>query len=215
MYQDNSGKYTFSEWVGKSEHHQKIGKILLNKQLVWRGVQRGEYCIATPDGKKLIFRTRPVQHTIIEEAASGDSYRTKRDGYLVTRTVNRDVGHRYCRPLTREYDDNYYVFPQTGWLFSSAGQGQKIVTGDQAKQNSDKLREDGYGQFSNDRSQLNAWKTYLQIDQGEDIDHPARVLPIPFSQRIELEVPAEFVLPVRPPKDTEERDTLMEGEQVV
>lgn len=215
IYPDNGEEHSFRKWMNQNEHHRHIGKILLNKQLLWRGVQQGEYCTVTPDGKKLIFRTRPVQQTLTDEAMSGDQKRTTREGYLVTRGVNNDVGHRYCRPMAREYGGQYYIFLKTGWLFSFDGRGKNIVSGDRAKRNSDKLREDGYDQISNARSQLNAWKTHLQIDQGENTDHPTRVLDIPFSQRVELGVPENLVLPVRPPKNSEERDTLMEGDTVV
>ena len=214
-FTDGGEAHDFQEWIWQNDTTRHIGKILLNKQLLWRGILQGKHCIVTPDARKLIFETRPVQRTLTDEAESGDQYRTEEKAYVVTRRVNNDVGHRYCKPMAREYSNQHYVFLKTGWLFSSQGKGTNILDGQRAKRASDKLREDGYDRHSNYRAQLRAWKNHLQIDQGEDTEHPARVLDIPFSQRIELKLPAGMELPVRPPKDSDERDALMEGESVV
>ncbi|GAB3690061.1 hypothetical protein GCM10028857_26130 [Salinarchaeum chitinilyticum] len=211
---ERGDSHEFSDWMWQNDRTQHISKILLNKQLLWRGILRGDYSTVTPDSKKLIFRIRPVQTTLTDEASSGDRYRTKRDGYLMTRSVKGDVGHRYCRPMTRQYSDQHYVFLRTGWVFSKDGAGEEIISGKRAKELSDKLRNDGYDQVSNHRSQLNAWKTYLQIDQGEEVEHPAKVLDVSYPQRVELALPSNMELQVRPPKNSDERDTLMEGDRV-
>lgn len=213
----NSGETkNFQKWVFQNDQNQRIGKILLNRQLLWRGTLVKKHCLVAPDNRKLIFRTRPVQSTLAGDAESQDFDRTEEESYLVTRHVQNAVGHRYCQPRTRVYEKQHYVFLQTGWLFSREGKGQKIITGDWAKRLSDKLREEGYDRHSNYRAQLNAWTEFLRIDRSiTDDDHPVKTFDIPFDQALEFRREFGLSTPSRPPKNKEERDALMEGDCVV
>lgn len=208
--------HEFREWMFGGEQNQRIGKILLHRQILWRGTLVKKHCVVAPDNRKLIFQTRPVQSTLSGEAESEDFDRTEEESYLVTRQVQNAVGHRYCQPRTRIYQDQHYVFLETGWLFSRHGNGENIISGDWAKQLSDKLREEGYDRHSNYRAQLNAWTEFLRFDRGlTDDDHPVRTFDIPFDQALEFQREFDLRTPVRPPMNGEERDSLMEGDRVV
>lgn len=208
-------QFEFKAWVLNGEQQLNTGKILLNRNLLWRGIQLREYCIKDPHEPRLIFRTRPVQGTLGLEAASQDIHRTEEGNYLVTRGINGAVAHRYCKPVTRKYQNELFVFLETGWIFSREGQGEKLIWGDHAKRLNDQLRSEGYDQYPNARGQFNAWHSILRMDASIDQDrHPARVYDIEYSQGVEFNQPSNLTTSVRPPKNVEERDLLMEGEEV-
>lgn len=206
----------FKDWLGESETTRRIGKILLNRQLTWRGTQIQDHCdVIHHDGEyKLIFTTtRPVQHTLTGEQEDG-AERTSEDGYTVTITVKGVVGHRYASISVKEYADEFYPFISTGWVFSEEGLGQDVITGDQATSLHHWMRSHGYDQISNHRTHLKQWLKHLRTGISEsNPPHLSELGNLDSDQLLKFTDPSGLSLPVRPPNNSKERQSLMEGRQ--
>jgi len=215
---DEAVAHDFAQWVAEDEANKRFGKILLNNQLTWRGEMLQQQCKIVRHNRqyKLIFTTdsQPVQQTLEGDIRPGEN-RMSEQGYNVTINVKGVVGHRYGSLTVKEYDENYYMFIRTGWLFSKNGRGDDIIEGDWATDLHHWLRKNGYDQHPNHRAQLQQWLMYLRTGvKGAEKPRMSELAGIDSDQIIEFSLPAGMELPVRPPSNSSERDTLMEGEQI-
>lgn len=194
----------FDRWL-REEGANATAKKLFNRYVRQRVVEDYDGCrmVRHQYENRLIF-----EHDPENDGDDGPS-QTKVDGWVVTMERGKYVGHRYAAPQVRRYEDAFYVFVETGWLFSHTGRGNNIADGDLASRLHDELQSDGYYRPNNLKAQFRQWRSYLGLDEGE---FQTRVpstgdgdpLSIGFTEVNELEIRK------RPPKDTSERALLME-----
>lgn len=216
---DESVEHDFETWAFDDTDpiDRRIVTGLLNKQLVWRGTQLHERCRAVRHNRtfKLIFplpRQGHVQKTLTGEIIDPDNAQTeKREGYTITRDMGRGIGHRYGHPEVKLYGRHGYAFISTGWLFTAEGTGDSVIEGDAADDLHNSLNKNNYGKTPNRRAQFRQWRQYLRMGRGEDEKLAGEELTrLDSSQRMTFERPQELHLPARPPKNSDERDELME-----
>lgn len=216
---DESVEHDFETWAFEdgTPINRRIVTGLLNKKLVWRGTRLHEQCQAIRHNRdfKLIFPIPGgghVQETLTGEIIAPDNAQTEKvEGYTITRDMGRGIGHRYGHPEVKLYGRNGYAFISTGWLFTAEGAGNSLIEGDAADELHNSLDKNNYGKTPNRRAQFRQWRQYLRMGGGEDEtlvgEELAQLDP---AQRMTFERPQELNLQVRPPKNSDERDDLME-----
>lgn len=214
---DEAVTHDFANWITDDSTDTRIGKILLNNQLTWRGEKLHNNCKVIRHNRKskLIFTTdRPVQQTLDGDVKRGEE-RMSKDGYTVTIGVKGVVGHRYGSISIKQYDDHYYPFIRTGWIFSQNGRGEDIITGDFATTLHHWLRKNGYNQHPNHRAQLKQWLHHLRTGIGDaDEPHISELGQLDSDQCMRFIRPSGMTLDVRPPRNSAEQEALMEGDQI-
>lgn len=216
---DESTEHEFETWAFEdgTPTDRRIVTGLLNKQLIWRGTRLHEECRALRHNGafKLIFplpESGHVQKTLTGEIIDPDDAQTEKvEGYTVTRDMGRGIGHRYGHPEIKLYGRHGYAFISTGWLFTAEGRGASVIDGEAADDLHNSLDKNNYGKTPNRRAQFRQWRQYLRMGQGEDEKLVGEELAqMDGSQRMVFERPPELHLSMRPPKNSEERDELME-----
>ena len=216
---DDSVEHNFEAWAFEdgTPTDRRVVTGLLNKQLIWRGTQLHEHCLAVRHDRafKLIFalpEAGHVQETLTGEIIDPENAQTeKAEGYTITRDMGRGIGHRYGHPEVKFYGQNGYTFISTGWLFTAEGAGNSVIEGDAADDLHNSLDKNNYGKTPNRRAQFRQWRQYLRMGGGEDEKLIGRELAkLDPAQRMTFERPQELHLEVRPPKNSDERDKLME-----
>lgn len=214
---DEAVAHDFETWITDDSTDLRIGKILLNNQLTWRGgeLHENSKVIRHKGTYKLVFTTdRPVQQTLDGDIKQG-SERTSKDGYTATIGVKGVVGHRYGSISIKQYDDHYYPFIETGWVFSQEGFGENIITGEFASTLHHWLRKNGYDQHPNHRAQFKQWLHHLRTGIGDaDEPHISELGRLDPDQCMKFSRPSGMTLNVRPPQNSAEQSALMEGDQV-
>lgn len=218
---DDGTSYPFREWMQADETEERIVATLLNRQLTWRGTQLDDRCVAVRhDGthKLIITVNEPdsTQQTLTGEMTEDDSRRgDSLGGYIVTRDMGTAIAHRYGHPLVKRYESDYYVFIRTGWLFTDTGYGDQVVTGNSADELHNKLDKNNMERTPNRRAQLRQWRQYLGLGVGSSpVPAVAEFDQLQPAQSMRFEPPGRIELPERPPKNTSERDILMEGGRI-
>ena len=218
---DDATRYPFEEWMQAEKTKERIVATLLNRQLTWRGTQLNDRCVAVRhDGtyKLIITVNEPesTQQTLTGELTEDDSGRgDSLGGYTVSRDMGTAIAHRYGHPLVKRYGDDFYVFIRTGWLFTNTGYGDRVVTGTRADELHNKLDKNNMERTPNRRAQLRQWRQYLGIGVGSaSVPTAAEFDRLQPAQSMRFEPPGRIELPERPPKNTSERDILMEGGRI-
>lgn len=218
---DDGVRCLFDEWMQAEETKQRIVATLLNRQLTWRGTQLNDRCVAVRHNgthKLIVTVSDPdsTQQTLTGEEIEVDSGRgDSLDGYTVTRNMGNAIAHRYGHPLVKQYGDDLYVFIQTGWLFTDTGYGDYVVTGSRADELHNKLDKNNLERTPNRRAQLRQWQQYIGIGVGSaPVPVAAEFDQLQPAQSMRFEPPGQIELPERPPKNTSERDILMEGDRI-
>lgn len=195
----------FDRWL-QEDGADGIAKKLFNRFLRRRAVESYDGCkmVRHQYENRLIFAHE-------EPDTDGDGpHKTKVEEWDVTMERGNYVAHRYAVPQVKQYGDAFYVFVETGWMFSRSGRGINIITGDRASQLHNDLQSAGYHQSNNMKAQFRQWHSYLglganesgrQSRLGTEAVDDSRVMA--FAEADELE------LRKRPPKDTDERELLM------
>lgn len=208
---DSIKEQSFDQWLEDVEKADEIAKRLFNRFLKKRGVENYDTCklVRHDYENRLIFQHNPDKDSVEEDGPE----QTFVEGWKVTMERGRSIAHRYGVPQFRQYDGDFYVFVETGWLFSRRGYGNDIISGDQASKLHDDLQSDGYHRPNNFKAQFRQWRSYLDLTEeppqnqslfdDEERDHPQAMY---FSEIDDLEVRK------RPPKDTSERNELMSPE---
>lgn len=217
---DEASRHAFAEWmVAADEDERRWGITLLNYQLFWRGVKRHERCrVVRHNGThKLVFevsdRFGTTQQTLDGDEAE-DRRKEEVDGYVALLDMGRAVAHRYAEPRVKQYDDKFYAFLPTGWLFTRHGHGEVVIEGDEADELHNDLDKNNRERITNKRSQFRQWRSHFGVPEGTQSGEKfADLNTSSQSQRMRLEG-LSFELSNRPPKNADERDTLMEGKQV-
>lgn len=218
---DAAQKHVFREWMLASGTDQRHVATLLNKQLVWRGTQLNDRCVAVRheyDHKLIITIEVPssTQQTLTGGTTDSD---IERDGSLGSYNATKDMGtaiaHRYGHPSVKRYGDEYYAIIQTGWLFTESGEGDSVITGARADRLHNKLDKNNLERIPNKRAQLRQWQEYLKMGI-ESASTPAAMElgKLEPSQSMRFVLPGRLELDERPPKNGAERDILMEGGQI-
>ncbi|QIO25290.1 hypothetical protein [Haloarcula sp. JP-L23] len=214
---DDVTTHNFEDWISENSTDDRIGKVLLNNQLTWRGEELHDNCNVIRHNRKhkLIFTTdRPVQQTLDGGVKQGEE-RMSKDGYTVTIGAKGVVGHRYGSISVKQYGDSYYPFIKTGWVFSQNGRGEDMITGDFASTLHHWLRKNGYDQHPNHRAQLKQWLHHLRTGvRGADEPHPSELGRLDPDQYMKFSSPLERTLDVRPPRNSAEQEALMEGDRI-
>ena len=218
---DDGTRRRFGEWMQAEKTEERIVATLLNRQLTWRGTQLNDRCVAVRhDGthELIITVSEPdsTQQTLTGEVTKDDSRRgDSLGGYIVTRDMGTAIAHRYGHPLVKRYGDDFYVFIRTGWLFTDTGYGDHVVTGNRADELHNKLDKNNLERIPNQRAQLRQWRQYLGIGVGSaPVPAVAEFNRLQPTQSMRFEPPGRIELPERPPKNTSERDILMEGGRI-
>lgn len=217
---DNATHRGFLEWVSAADRQERRMAItLLNYQLLWRGTKEHERCrVVRHDGThKLVFevsdRFETTQQTLDGEIAD-DRRKENVNGYVAVFDMGRAIAHRYTEPQVKQYDDEFYAFFPTGWLFTRHGKGEQVIEGNEADNLHNDLDKNTRERITNKRSQFRQWREHFGVTEVTASDNGlADLNTSEKSQRMRLEA-LSFELPERPPKNAEERDTLMEGKQV-
>lgn len=209
--------HDFKNWVMDESTDQRIGKILLNNQLTWRGEELHDNCKVVRHNRtyKLVFTTdRPVQQTL-DGNIGQEKERMSKDGYTVTIGAKGVVGHRYGSISIKRYDDHYYSFIRTGWIFSQEGLGEDLITGDFASTLHHWLRKHGYNQHPNHRARLKQWLHHLRTGVGDaDEPHISELGQLDPNQYMRFSRPSGMTLDARPPRNSAEQEALMEGDRI-
>lgn len=209
--EDSIEKRDFGEWLDGVGKTDEIAKRMFNRYLKKRGVEDYDSCklVRHDYENRLIFRHDPDEGDIEDD----EPEQTFVEGWKVTMERGSFIAHRYGLPQFRQYNGDFYVFVETGWMFSQRGRGNEIITGDLASELHDDLQSDGYYQHNNLKAQFRQWRSYLNLTEDppqnkslfgeEERDEPQAMY---FSEIDDLE------LRKRPPKNTSERNELMSTE---
>lgn len=217
---DDATRHRFTEWVAAADSEERRMAItLMNYQLLWRGEKEHERCrVVRHNGThKLIFgvsdRFETTQQTLDGEVAD-ERRKEQVNGYVVLLDMGRAIAHRYTEPQVKQYDDEFYAFLPTGWVFTRHGKGERVIEGDEADNLHNDLDKNTRERITNKRSQFRQWKEHFRVaEESASDDRFDGLNASNQSQRMRLEA-LSFELPERPPKNAEERDVLMEGKQV-
>lgn len=195
----------FTEWVETEENAPEIAKRLFNRAIRRRVVDNYDDCIMVRHRyeTRLLF----IHETEKSEEDEGTISKTQIDGWDVAMDWGGYVAHRYASPAVKQYEDQFYVIIDTGWLFSSSGRGTNILKGDVASRLHDQLQSSGHYRPNNLKAQFRQWRAYLGMDDTMDslaVDTDTD------PQRLEFEREAGLKIRARPPKDGAERDLLMQ-----
>lgn len=217
---DSVTEHRFDQWAFKDEGApENIVTNLLNLQLIWRGIQLHDRCVAVRhQGRfKLIFTTereRYVQETLAGDIIDPDDAQiAKVEGYNITRDMGRGIAHRYGYPQVKWYDGTSFAFISTGWLFTNNGQGDNVLKGDVATQLHHSLEKNNYDKIPNRRAQFRQWRQYLRMGTGESETLKGEELTrIPEGQRMRFHRPDGMELPVHPPATPEETEAIRSGD---
>lgn len=217
---DRGEELDFTEWAfdaneGPSRH---LLTTLLNKRLLWRGVQLHDRCVAVRHrGEyKLIIKT--AEETAVQQTLTRDSVEVNPDpvdeyeGYNIIRDMGRGVGHRYGHPQVRWYDDEPFVVIGIGWLFTRNGKGDSVITGDLATDLHHKLKQQTTYRTTNERAHFRQWRQYLRagLQHGKQANSK-KIEALGRSQQFEFREAERFELPVRPAKNSTEQRDIAEG----
>lgn len=198
-----------------SEQQERIRKALLNRQLVWRGHHLNDQStVVRHNGvhKLIMKRKQTVQQTLEFEDAEDIERTQKVKKYTATKDFSTAIAHRFGNPVVRSYGGDYYAFINTGWLFTRNGNGDQVITGDEASALHHKLSKNNLERTPNIRGQIRQWMTYLRIGvESTSVPKPAELEGLDQSQIMEFDRPSGLEMDVRPPETTDERDLLMEG----
>lgn len=218
---DNATSYDFREWLLDSGTDDRIATTLLNRQLTWRGTLLEDRCVAVRhDGvHKLIIAVDEdcsVQQTLAGQPLDDDSGRRDSLGqYVVIQHMGTATAHRYGNSLVKRYDGDYYAFVRTGWLFTRDGSGSRVIAGNRADELHNTLDKNVLDRTPNQRAQLRQWQQYLRMGVGSaDKPTTADLQRLQPAQHMRFERPGRLELGERPPKNTSERDILMEGGRI-
>jgi len=217
---DDASRHIFTEWMGSAgDDERRWGITLLNYQLLWRGAKRHERCRVVRHDRthKLIFEVSDRFGTT-QQTLQGEETDIRRkeevNDYVALLDMGRAVAHRYAEPRVKQYDNEFYAFLPTGWLFTRHGYGEKVIEGDEADELHNELDKNNRERITNKRSQFRQWRTHFGVpEETQSGDEFADLNISSQSQRMRL-VPLVFELPERPPKNAGERDILMRGNQV-
>lgn len=221
--------HDFEEWIDREDEQQHRWVIaLLNRQVLWRGVQRHARCACVRDEDD-------GQHKLIitsEDTTSQNSSETRQQelwgdlrppeqgteesnqeygGYVALKDWGSAYAHRYGKPVVKPYGEHYFVFVETGWLFTKRGRGDEVITGDRADDLHNTLDKNSLSRNPNQKSQFRQWRSYLGLDEGA-AGHAN--IPGAGDQRMTFEEGIDIQFRERPPKNSDERDDLMAGEAV-
>jgi len=213
---DDVTRHKFAEWITEADNERRRTAItLLNYQLLWRGEKEHKRCcVVRHDGThKLVFEVSDkfemTQQTLTGKDV-GDRAKERVNGYVVVFDMGKAVAHRYTEPRVKQYSEDFYAFFPTGWLFTRRGEGEQVIEGDDADDLHNDLGKNTRERVTNKRSQFRQWRDHFRVaEETESDDYFAPEE----SQRMRLES-LSFELPERPPKDAEEQNILMEGNQV-
>lgn len=220
--------YDFEEWIDQDgdQHHRRV-IALLNRKVLWRGVRRYDRCVSVRherQHKLIITKVNPALQNSDEtrqqdlfgdlKPSEGETTESNQelDGYVAVKDWGSAYAHRYGRPVVKRYGDHYYVIVETGWLFTERGRGDSVIDGDRADELHNQLDKNTLSRNPNQKSQFRQWRTYLGLDEGAE-GH--ETIPGTSGQLMTFEEGLDIRFRERPPKNTDERDTLMEGNAVV
>lgn len=220
--------HDFEEWIdqGDGEYHRHV-IALLNRQVLWRGVRRHDRCVcARHEGQHKLIITREDSTTQnpsetrqqelsgdLRPPAEGSEERNQEfGGYVAVKDWGSAYAHRYGRPVVKPYGDHFFVFVETGWLFTQRGRGDAVITGDHADDLHNTLSKNLLSRNPNQKSQFRQWRSYLGLDEGAG-GHAN--IPGTGGQRMTFEERINVKTRERPPKNSKERDKLMAGDTVI
>ncbi|MDB9302194.1 hypothetical protein PN417_14775 [Halorubrum ezzemoulense] len=225
---DTSECHDFMEWMSQTgDQHNRRVIALLNRQVLWRGVRRHDRCVSIRHRgqHKLIIqrdigvsqdtdetRQQELSGTLRPSEENDSEANQEFKGYVALKDWGTAYAHRYGMPVVKQYGDQYYVFVETGWLFTERGRGDSFISGDRADELHHQLDKNSLSRNPNQKSQFRQWRAYLGLDEGRG-GHAS--IPGTGGQRMTFEDAIDVHPRERPPKNTEERDALMAGEAVV
>jgi hypothetical protein len=218
----------FEEWIDREDEQQHRRVIsLLNRQVLWRGVQRHDRCacVRHEGQQKLIIvkedsasqkptetRQQELSGELRPEEEGTEESNQEYEGYVALKDWGSVYAHRYGRPVVKPYSEHYFVFVETGWLFTERGRGDAVITGDRADDLHNTLDKNTLSRNPNQKSQFRQWRSYLGLDEGAG-GHAD--IPGARGQRMTFEESLNVQFRERPPKNSEEKDDLMVGEAVI
>lgn len=200
-------KREFDRWM-QEQGADEIAKRLFNRAIRRRAVESYDTCkmVRHKYENRLIFEHEKRDQTNEEDGPS----QTKIENWVVTMERGSYIAHRYAVPQVKQYEDTFYVFIETGWLFSRSGYGINTIDGDRASQLHDDLQSDGYHQPNNLKAQFRQWRSYLDLLEDESGDQSYGDAEANDPQSLAFTEEDGLEIRSRPPKDTSERDLLME-----
>jgi hypothetical protein len=195
----------FDSWLESEEAAPNIAKRLFNREIRRRAVDGYEGCrtVRHQYESRLLFK-REGGESGGEDDSPG---KTRVEGWDVAMDWGTYTAHRYATPVVKRYEDQFYVSIDTGWMFSRSGQSTDIIKGDIASKLHDKLQSSGHYRPNNLKAQFRQWRAYLGMDEPAPLDE---INIEEDSQRLEFEREEGLKLRVRPPKDGDERELLMQ-----
>ncbi|MFC7226792.1 hypothetical protein N0B31_05200 [Salinirubellus salinus] len=203
--EDSVRSRPFLEWLNVEEEAPRLAKRLFNRAVRERAVTRYEGCklVRHRYENRLLFE----HETEGSDAGDGDMNKTKIEGWDVAMDWSGYAAHRYANPVVKRYDDQFYVFIDTGWMFSRSGRGASIIDGDLASELHNDLQSAGHGNPNNLKAQFRQWRAYLWMDGS---DREGLSPPGDDPQELEFDAVESLRIGKRPPKNTEEREHLMQ-----
>lgn len=195
----------FGSWLESEDTTPNVAKRLFNREIRRRAVDGYEDCrmVRHQYENRLLFK-----HGGERSGEDDDSpAKTRVEGWDVAMDWGAYTAHRYAAPVVKQYKEQFYVFIDTGWMFSRSGRGTDIVKGDTASKLHDKLQSSGHYRPNNLKAQFRQWRAYLGMDESPPLEETDIE---DDTQRVEFEHEDGLELRVRPPKDGTERELLMQ-----
>jgi hypothetical protein len=98
---------------------------------------------------------------------SNDPSSKKVEGRKVAMEWGNSIAHRYCLPQVKEYADEYFVFIETGRVFTERGLGNHVISGDRADELHIQLQKRQYHNPNNEKAQFRQWRDYLKLESPD------------------------------------------------
>jgi hypothetical protein len=109
----------------------------------------------------------PLSNISTDEETSEPSS-TKIEDRKVAMEWGTTIAHRYGLPEIKKYENQFYVFIETGWVFSEHGLGNRLINGDRAHELHTQLQKRQYHNPNNKKAQLRQWKKYLELEAPDN-----------------------------------------------
>lgn len=204
--EDSITQSKFVQWLDSDENTRRISKKLFERYIKRRAITDYEDCRMVRHNRE----NRVIFEHIPEENDTDEPTQTKVETWVVTMERGRYIAHRYGIPKIKQYEETFYVFVETGWLFSSSGRGTNIVEGSRASNLHDDLQGDGYNRPNNLKAQFRQWRSYFDL-----VDSSSQAETLPGMNQDDDPQKMSFVmedLEIRkqPPKSSDEQEHLMD-----
>jgi hypothetical protein len=146
----------------------------------------------------------PLSNRSTDEEPSEPSS-TKIEDRKVAMEWGTTIAHRYCLPEIKKYENQFYVFLETGWVFSEHGLGNRLIDGDRAHELHTQLQKRQYHNPNNMKAQLRQWKRYLELEAP---DNKQQRFSEQDQQSMAFAPIEDLSLTERPPNNSSEREAI-------